>query len=78
MPNQSGRLPLSRQFHVRVMLPCYRESLELIQVSRVPGYQMRVCTAGLVPPQLLILLAERGALDPESALLVQTFLAAEP
>ena len=32
VPNVNGRLPLSRPFHVRVMLPCYRESLELIQV----------------------------------------------
>lgn len=31
--NQNGRLPLSRAFHVRVMLPCYRESLELIQAT---------------------------------------------
>jgi hypothetical protein len=34
VPNVNGRLPLSRPFHVRVMLPCYRESLELIQVRR--------------------------------------------
>lgn len=33
VPNESGRLPLSRAFHVRVMLPCYRESLELIQAT---------------------------------------------
>lgn len=30
---QNGRLPLSRAFHVRVMLPCYRESLDLIQAT---------------------------------------------
>lgn len=33
VPNVSGRLPLARAFHVRVMLPCYRESLELIQAT---------------------------------------------
>lgn len=31
--NQNGRLPLSRSFHVRVLLPCYRESLDLIQAT---------------------------------------------
>lgn len=33
VPNETGRLPLSRAFHVRVMLPCYRESVELIQAT---------------------------------------------
>lgn len=37
VPNVTGRLPLSRPFHVRVMLPCYRESLELIQVGSLQG-----------------------------------------
>lgn len=33
VPNENGRLPLSRCFHVRVLLPCYKESLELFQAT---------------------------------------------
>ena len=33
VPNESASLPLSRPFHVRVLLPCYRESLELFQAT---------------------------------------------
>jgi hypothetical protein len=55
VPNVNGRLPLSRPFHVRVMLPCYRESLELIQVRCdiwiQELYRAKACTSAAESPQ---------------------------
>ena len=31
--NQDGSKPLSHDFHVRVLIPCYRESLEIVKAT---------------------------------------------